>query len=286
VSIRRGGFINSERYLSCLCSFHLRIQFFPETMDDAIKTYELFRAGSITQQHNLRNVNGMDIRTSSAEDERGRDVTVIHRFAEHLEGSGRVAFSLENCTGELLRVQTRTPHETEISIVYLNHTRLMPLSFPATQTAIKNLENVEVPFKGDQNVSQFRQKLKNVASHEIDFQIPGFRWVRGVSFDKTGKHFLQVIPRSTVIESKIADDWRLKNALHVLAEIMSVNGGRRLSITSPFEVINKTDHPIILGKLTTHAILCSITNSSLHVSPVCRFSSNRPRPSPCPSSNL
>jgi hypothetical protein len=280
------GLFNSEIFLSRLCPFHLRILFYPETMDDAIKTYELFRARSVTQQQNMRILNGIDIRTSSLEDERGRNVTVLHRFAEHLEGNGRIAFSLENCTGELLRVHTHSPVEIsscQITVVYLNHMQLMPLSFPATETVIKNLENIEVPFEGDQNVSSFRQK-KNVASHEIDFQIPGFRWVRAVSFDKTGKHFLQVIPRSPVVETKIADDWRLKNALHVLAEIISVNGGRRLSITSPFEVINKTDHPIIIGKLTIHALLCSI-NSSL-ISVIClSILSDRPRPSPCPNSN-
>jgi hypothetical protein len=182
-------------------------------------------------------------------DERGRNVTVLHRVAEPLEGNERIAYSMENRTGELLRVHLETEiSSSQTTVVYLKHMHLIPLSFPATETVIKNLEIVEAPFKGDQNIASYRQKLKNVACHEIDFQIPGFRWVRAVSFDKTGKHFLQVFPRSPVVESKIADDWRLKNALHVLTEIISVNGGRRLSITSPFEVINKTDHPIIIGK--------------------------------------
>ena len=180
-------------------------------------------------------------------------MTVVHRTAEQLEGNKRIAFSLENRTGELLRVHTHSPLDTDIqssrtTVVYLKHMHLMPLSFPATETAIKNLKSVEVPFKEDQNATSYRQTLDTVTSHEVDFQIPGFRWVRAVSFDKTGKHFLQLIPHSPFVVSKIGEDWRLKNALHVLTEINSVNGGRRLSITSPFQVINKTDHPIVLGK--------------------------------------
>jgi len=222
-------------------------------MDDAIKTLDLLRAGSITQLHNKRISESKGFRTSSGAYEGCHNVTVVHRAAEQLEGNERIAFSLENRTGELLRVHTHSPLEADISssettVVYLKHMHLMPLSFPATETAIKNLKSVEVPFKGDQNVTSYRRTLDTVTSHEVDFQIPGFRWVRAVSFDKTGKHFLQVIPRSPVVVSKIGEDWRLKNALHILTEINSVNGGRRLSITSPFQVINATDHPIILGK--------------------------------------
>ena len=265
-------------------------------MDDAIKTFDLFRAG---QLHNKRHTSdSKGVKTSSAVDERGHNVAVLHRAAEQLEGNERIAFSLENRTGELLRVHSHSPLETDVSctcsqttVVYLKHRTIMPLSFPATKTAIKNLQPVEVPFKGDQNVTSYRQKLEAVSSREIDFQIPGFRWVRAVSFDKTGKHFLQVIPRSPVVESKIAEDWRLKNALHVLTDINSVNGGRRLSITSPFQVINKTNHPIILGKSSSFTVLiiCAhkrdgiIANDCLVV---CQYSSNRPRSSPCPGPYL
>jgi hypothetical protein len=222
-------------------------------MDDAIKTSDLLGAGSITQVHKKRITESKGFRTSSGVYGGCHNVTVVHRAAEQLEGNERIAFSLENRTGELLRVHTHSPPEADISssqttVVYLKHIHLMPLSFPATETAIKNLKSVEVPFKGDQNATSYRQTLDTVTSHEVDFQIPGFRWVRAVSFDKTGKHFLQLIPRSPFVVSKIGEDWRLKNALHVLTEINSVNGGRRLSIASPFQVINKTDHPIILGK--------------------------------------
>jgi hypothetical protein len=161
-------------------------------MDDAIKTFDLLGAGSIAQPHNKMISESKGIRTSSGADEVGHNVTVVHRAADQLEGHERIAFSLENRTGELLRVHTHSPLETNISssqttLVYLKHMHLMPLSFPATETAIKNLESVEVPFRGDQNVTSYRQTLETVASREIDFQIPGFRWVRAVSFDKIGK---------------------------------------------------------------------------------------------------
>ena len=123
------------------------------------------------------------------------------------------------------------------------------LSFPATETVIKNLVSVEVPLKGDQNVlpSSHKKRRHVTTSHNIDLQLPGFRWVRNISFDKAGKHFVELIPRSWPIQSKLEEDWRLKNALQLLTEVYSLNGGRRLNIMSAMEVVNKTTHKIDLG---------------------------------------
>jgi len=194
-----------------------------------------------------------EIGNSVSTDERGHNLTVLHSSAEEVKDNKRIAFSLKNSTGERVRVHAHSALEKDISscqttIAYLDHLHLMPLSFPATETVIKNLQPVEVPFKGDQNITSHHQRRNRTAnSHEIDLQIPGFRWVRGINFDKTGKHFVELIPRSIFVQAKINEDWRLKNALHVLAEVNSVNGGRRLTITSPFEVVNKTNHPIFLA---------------------------------------
>lgn len=76
-----------------------------------------------------------------------------------------------------------------------------------------------------------------------------YKWVHGISIDRTGKRFVELIPRSLILHAKINEDWRLKNALHVLTEVNSVNGGRRLTIMSPFKVLNKTNHTIELGKM-------------------------------------
>lgn len=233
------------------CPLHLNVSSASiETLDDAIKSFYLLQSGSLIQHPKKHPISDNErFSTASAADEWGRKVTVLHRAAEQLGENERVAFSLENRTGELLRIHTHSPLETDTTnsqatVVYLNHLNIMSLDFPATETAIKNLQSVEVPFKGDKNNKTHFHEL---TSHEIDFQIPAFRWVRAVSFDKTGKSFLQIIPRSPIVESKIVDDWRLKNALHVLTDIKSVTGGRRLSISSPFQVINKTGHPLLLA---------------------------------------
>ncbi len=49
------------------------------------------------------------------------------------------------------------------------------------------------------------------------------------------------------LKSKLAKDWRLENAIKVLTDVSSLNGGRQLKLTSAFEVINKTSHDIQLA---------------------------------------
>jgi hypothetical protein len=118
-----------------------------ETLDDAINTFGRFLPGRLGHTSDTKSFS-----TSSGADERSHNVTVIHRAAKQLEKNERIAFSLENRTGELLRVHTHSPIETDTSssqttVVYLNHLHLMPLDFPATETAVKNLQSVEIPFK-------------------------------------------------------------------------------------------------------------------------------------------
>lgn len=171
----------------------------------------------------------------------------------------QVAYSLRNSTGERIRIHVQSAHEIDLrqqstTVAYLDYMQLMPLSFPATHTIIRNLCTVEVPFRGDQNVGTYNQARQGnaVLNHEVDIQIPSYRWTRGVSLDRTGKYFVPIVPRSILVQRKVSDDWRLTNALHILAEVKSINGGRRLTIKSPFQVVNKTNHSIILG-MDTHS---------------------------------
>ena len=161
---------------------------------------------------------------------------------------------MRNSTGERIRIHVQSAREIDIqqqntTVAYLDYMHLMPLSFPATHTIIRNLRAVEVPFKGDQNVGIYHQERQGnaVLNHEIDIQIPSYRWTRGVSLHRTGKCFVPIVPRSIPVQRKVSDDWRLTNALHILAEVKSINGGRRLTIKSPFQIVNKTNHSIILG---------------------------------------
>lgn len=238
-------------------------------MDDAVKCYELIRAESaissnakvpLAKRCNSDSV----IEKSISADDNGHSITVLHNTAEQLDEHERFAFSLKNKTGERVRVHTHSALETDISscktvVAYLEHLHLMPLSFPATSTVIQNLQQVEIPIQGDQDIRPRGQKQCKTSptstSHEIDLQVPGFLWVRDISFDKAGKHFIELVPRSLSAQAKINNDWRLRNALHVLAEVSSVNGGRRLSVASLFEVVNKTDHPIHIGKLESWYIV-------------------------------
>ena len=250
-----------------------------ETIDDALKTFDLFfKSGSVDDKtpvptKRLSSDPGV-VKTVTADTRGGHNLTVIHSPADQVDDSERTAFSLKNTTGEQVRIHTHSAIESDIAksqttIMYLDHLQLMPLSFPATETVIKDLQAVEVLCKGDQNkrLSLHQSQLDIATSHDIDLQIPGFQWVRNISFDLTGKHFVQLIPRSLSIQNKIDEDWRMKNVLQMLTEVNSMNGGRRLTITSPFEVINKTNHPIFLGKThfttSTHLFIVYPFRSSL-----------------------
>ena len=86
--------------------------------------------------------------------EKGHNLTVLHSSAQNLEDTERVAFSLRNNTGECVRIHTHAALETELSssqtvIGYLDHLHTTGLSFPATETKIKNLHAVEVPMEGE-----------------------------------------------------------------------------------------------------------------------------------------
>jgi len=231
-----------------------------ETIDDAVKTMELSRAANSRDAVTKRRSVDSGIAKSFTAYDRVNNFTFRHRPAEQLYEDERVAFSLKNITGDRVRVHTQSAGKsTTATISYLDHSDLMPLRFPATKTVINNLQSLELPFKGDQNISSTHERVKTVIDLKIDLQVPGFRWVRRISLDKPGKHFVQLHPRSSVVEAKICEDWRLRNALQILTEIRSVNGGRRLSIKSPFEIINKTNHPIFVGefRLSTYCTIFS-----------------------------
>ncbi|KAL7555284.1 hypothetical protein ACHAWF_018921 [Thalassiosira exigua] len=244
------------------CPLHLNVTgALIETMDDAIKTFGLLSPGStvpapmLTKRHSGRE---SKIMKSVPIDERSGNLTFIHSSAQCLQEEERIAFSLKNKTGFEVRVHALSSLEQlpgtgsgrQTTVIYLDHLHLMPLTFPATETKIKNLQSIEVPFEGDQNPASDERKQTNTATfheHLIDVQVPGFLWARNISYDKPGKHFIGLIPRSLSVQTKIEKDWRLKNALQILTELKSENGGRRLTITSPFEVVNKTNHPLSLA---------------------------------------
>lgn len=152
-----------------------------ETIDDAVDTFEGFWSGSVDTAPKKRHSQSSEVVKSVSFDQLHRSLTVFHSSAEQLDETERVAFSFKNLTGQRIRVHTQSALETDISsskttITYLDHLQLMHLSFPATISVIKNLESVEVPFKGDQNlVVTQKTRDKGTMNHVIDIQIPGFR---------------------------------------------------------------------------------------------------------------
>lgn len=238
------------------CPLHLNITGASiDTIDDAIDTFGTFLLEG-NSEHPAQDPPNTSrpqttIATTVTRDESGHELTVLHKFPETLNEQERIAFSLKNLSGQRLRVHTQSDLEAELSsskttVMYLDHNHLMPVSFPATETVIKNLQPVAVPFEGDQNITAHQKQFTVPRNHSVDIQVPGFRWARDISLDKIGKHFIELIPRSPFVQAKANSDWRLKNALNILADVNSVNGGRRLCIMSPFEVVNKTDHSIFI----------------------------------------
>ena len=241
------------------CPLHLNITGASiDTIDDAIDTFDLFflekndENAARSDVPSSRIIPQTTIATTVTRDESGHTLTVLHKSPETLTEQERIAFSLKNFSGQRIRVHTQSDLEAELSsskttVMYLDHNQLMPVSFPATETVIKNLAPVEVPVKGDQNITAHKKQFVVPRNHSIDIQVPGFKWARDISLDKMGKHFIELVPRSPFVQAKANADWRLKNALNILAEVNSVNGGRRLCVTSPFEVVNKTDHSIFIA---------------------------------------
>ena len=240
-----------------------------ETIDDAINGFELFQQQKTTPKPRnnvprLVSQSNQSFTTSTKERLGPNSLTVVHNEANLIRETERVrehanlcrisrskltmffrlqvAYSLRNNTGERIRIHVQSAHEIDIqqhttTVAYLDYMQLMPLSFPATHTIIRNLRTVEVPFRGDQNVGSYHQARQDnaVSNHEVDIQIPSYRWTRGVSLDRTGKYFVPIVPRSIPVQMKVSDDWRLTNALHILAEVKSINGGRRLTIVSALD---------------------------------------------------
>lgn len=171
---------------------------------------------------------------------------VDHQIPEPLHPDDRIAFSLLNLTGQRIRIHQlsqRLESDTTSLVTYLDHEETTRLDFQATVSMIQNLRLVEVPYPGLPN-SRRDARVQVLGSHSVDVQLPGFKWLEGISVDSSGRRFDDIIPRSPIIQSKISKDWRLGNAMKLLSEVGLDNGGRLITVRSLFEVRNHTTHPI------------------------------------------
>ncbi len=161
-----------------------------DTIDDSIETLTSFWMQATGQNIDpfsdslLARCHNADeeLGTSTAVDQSGRSFTVSHTLADLIEDNERIAYSFKNVTGQRVRVHAHSNvHFDKISnktvVSYLDHLSLMPLSFPATYSVIKNLESVEVPFECDQNriPSQASKGIKAAVHQLVDVQVPGFQ---------------------------------------------------------------------------------------------------------------
>ncbi len=173
----------------------------------------------------------------------------------------RVAYSLTNLTGQQIRV-SQPEKERCFQISYLNHNECMELTFNATYCIFQNLTVQEIPFESyvRQSSGSAMKSCGNV-HHVIGVQVPGFEWVEHIMVDSdvfdtfqningfqlvSCPRFHTITPLSSNVRSKVELDWRLSNALKLVSEVSFLNGGRRMVISSPFKIINKCSHSIVL----------------------------------------
>lgn len=177
---------------------------------------------------------------------------VQHHVPKPLKPDDRVAFSVLNLTGQRIRIYQQTREKDSLKqkvtavVTYLRHTESTRLEFEATVSVNCNLQLVDVPFPG---LPQSRRNSRRQGSMEptINVQVPGFRWIQGMSVDTSGRKFDELEPRSVAVLAKMHNDWRLQNALKVLTEVGIENGGRLVTVRTLFEIRNKTTHSIWLA---------------------------------------
>ena len=131
------------------------------------------------------------------------NVKIKHEKASVLNPSQPVAFSLINLIGDDIRFHQQKRQDSGKFIQYLEHKGTAALSFPATRSWVINLDIVEIPVykRGEQIFNETEAASERVdSSNYIDVQIPGFSWSRSISVDVTGKHFVGLHPKSTLLQ--------------------------------------------------------------------------------------
>ena len=190
---------------------------------------------------------GTKERITSTEELQG--LTVVHEFPRTLSHGDRVAFSLRNMTGQFLRAYRprNGDHQSSRSatLSYVENETSTRLLFQPSVSMVSNMEIVEVEYPGLEN-SPNHNFGQSGSLHELDIQIPGFQWMRGVKIDNFGRHFVNLTPRSRLLRERAREDWRIGNVMKLLVEVGLENGGRELTARSIFSLVNKTTHSLSL----------------------------------------
>jgi hypothetical protein len=180
-------------------------------------------------------------------------VAIAHSKPSPLGDSDRVAFSLKNMTGQMLRAYriggspTQMAEEKEkASLSYLDNCEAIELSLLPSVSLVRNLGIVEVEYPGLENSPRAMWQREVGTSHQIDIQVPGFSWIRSLMVDQFGRRFVDLIPRCAVLRSKVREDWRLANTMKLLVEIGLERGGREVAVRSLFSIQNMTTHAVCI----------------------------------------
>lgn len=168
--------------------------------------------------------------------------SIEHQMPTVLVKGSRIAFSMRNLTGQKMR--TYQPGPQSLRLTYVDHNEATKLRFSPSISMIKNLAVKEVDYPGLPSGSQGH--YANVPAHSIDVQPVGFRWLKRIAADTFGRRFVQLVPRSTILQEKLAKDWQIRNAMNLVVEVGLENGGRQVTFRSILSVVNKTNHNICL----------------------------------------
>ena len=198
------------------------------------------------QLHPQKNTLGVS-KTRIEQIEEVGDVSVAHTRPSLLSATDRVAFSLKNMTGQMIRAfriggSAGLSEKGRIAMNYLDSFEAIELSLLPSVSLVKNLGIVEVEYPGVENSPRSGWQDEIGTSHQIDLQLPGFCWIRDLKIDHFGRRFIDLVPRSAIIKTKLREDWRLANVLKLLVEVGLERGGREVSICSLFSVQNMTTH--------------------------------------------
>lgn len=177
------------------------------------------------------------------------NVSVAHTRPARLGDADRVAYSLKNMTGQMIRVfrnggSAVSVEEGTAVINYLDNTEAVELTLLPSVSLVKNLGIVEVEYPGLENSPRSSWQDEIGGSHQIDLQLPGFSWIRNLRIDHFGRRFVDLSPRSNILKEKVREDWRLANVMKLLIEVGLERGGREVAVRSLFSVQNMTTHAL------------------------------------------
>ena len=184
--------------------------------------------------------------------------TIEHVQSIPLHPEAKVGFSILNMTGYPIRYLQIWEDGNRMTCDYLQHGERGLLNFIASNTLIRDNDIVEESFSlqtmstSNSQASVLRQSL----GHQVALQIAGYKWLRSVQADALGIRFEELEAVLGMLNlSKTFPKWQVKNALKLVTEVRSHNGGRMLQLSSTFVVKNMTNHAI---SLLTH----EVSNSS------------------------